>query len=130
MVARLSSLLAVICLTCSAAYGQGQVRAAADTLDDIDLLFNILTATTNGINVDDPATLARNFPGYTFADFDRDRDGEFMSLQGGLGLFDLTLAILQFNHDPIDADNDGVPGFYELECAYAGGPRLDPLVWS
>jgi len=105
---------------------QAQVRSQDDMLTDIDLLFDILTAVVNRINVDDADTIARDFPGRTFAEFDRDRSGNFMQFAAALGLYDLNLAITQFNHDPVDADGDGLIGFYELECEYAGGVSLDP----
>jgi hypothetical protein len=115
------TLLTVLCTAIGVTTANAQVRSVDEQFTDIDLLFNILTATVNGINVDDPDVLAENFPGLSFADFDRDRSGEFYTFGAALGLFDLTLAIMQFNHDPIDADNDGIIGFYELECEYAGG---------
>ena len=93
---------AIVCGTFAMA--QAQPRALDEQFTDIDLLFNILRATVDGINIDDPAVLEAEFPGAQFADFDRDRNGEFMTFGAGLGLFDLTLAIMQFNHDPVDAD--------------------------
>ena len=104
-----------------------QVRSQDDMLTDIDLLFDILTAVVNRIDIDDPQVLADNFAGRTFADFDRDRSGGFFQFADALGLYDLDLAITQFNHDQVDADGDGLIGFYELECRYAAsGIRLDP----
>jgi hypothetical protein len=96
---------------------------------DIDLLFDILRAVVQRIDVDDPDVRAAEFPGRTLADFDRDRNGEFFTFTSALGLYDLNLAITQFNHDTVDADGDGVLGFYELECEHAGaGVELDPTV--
>ena len=118
-------LVWALCMTPMTA--SSQVRTLDQQFLDIDLLFSILTATVNSINVDDPAVLNAQFPDLTFSDFDRDRNGEFMTFGGALGLFDLTLAIMQFNHDPVDADGDGLIGFYELECEYAAaGITLDP----
>ncbi len=106
---------------------QAQVRSQDDMLTDIDLLFDILTAVVNRVNVDDPDVLAENFPGRTLADFDRNRTGTFLQFADALGLYDLDLAITQFNHDPVDADGDGLIGFYELECRFAAsGIALDP----
>ena len=118
---KLALACAAFCLVGVVSTASAQVRSIDDQFTEIDLLFNILTATVNGINVDDPATLQANFEGLEFSDFDRDRSGEFMTFGAALGLFDLTLAIMQFNHDPVDADGDGLIGFYELECEYAGG---------
>ena len=97
------------------------VRTTDQMLTDIDLLFDILRAVVSRINVDDDATRQAEFPGRTFDQFDRDRSGDFMTFGAALGLYDLNLAITQFNHDPVDADGDGLIGFYELECQYAGG---------
>ena len=103
-----------------------QVRAPNQMFTEIDLLFDILSAVVNRIDVDDPEILAETFPNRRFEDFDRDRDGAFMTLGSALGLYDLNLAIEQFNHDQVDVDGDGVPGFYELECAYSAfGRQLD-----
>ena len=66
------------------------------------------------------------FPGFSFADFDRDRDGQFMTREAAFGLYDYDLAIRQFLHDTQDVDGDGLQGFIELECEYAGGPALNP----
>ena len=119
-------LTAVFFTTSTAALAQ-QVRSTDEMLSDLGLLFDILTAVFDGTNVDDPDALAAAFPNRQFSDFDRDRDGEFMTMAGGFGLFDLNLAILQFNHDRFDADEDGVLGFYELECSYAvSGQSLNP----
>ena len=102
-----------------------QVRAPGDTVDSDQLGF-IMEAILNDINVDDPATLRAAFPGSTFADFDRDRDGEFLTPSAGFGFYDFDLAVRQFNHDGNDADGDGVLGFVELECQFTGGPPLNP----
>jgi hypothetical protein len=70
--------------------------------------------------------VANRYPGYSTADFDRNRDGVFLAQGSGWGLFDLSAAILQFTHDDEDLDGDGVTGFYELECRNAAqGIELD-----
>ncbi len=114
-----TTAFAVLCFSMTNA--NAQPRAVGEEFTDLDLLFSILTATVNGINIDDADTLAANYPGLEFSDFDRDRNNEFMTFGAALGLFDLTLAITQFNHDTVDADGDGMNGFWELECQYAGG---------
>jgi hypothetical protein len=109
--------------------GMGQIRTVDQMFTDIDLLFDILTAVVQRIDIDDEAVLNQEFPGRTLGDFDRDRNGQFMTFTAALGLYDLNMAILQFNHDQVDADGDGVLGFYEIECRYAaGGIVMDPTL--
>ncbi len=115
------------------AQAQAQVRTYPDDVfTDILLLRDVIFAYVQRIDVDDPAALAANFtgrvglPDRTLADFDRNRNGVFYALQDARGLFDTDFAILQFIHDIVDADQDGLLGFYEIECAFAGGPTLDP----
>ena len=119
-----------------------QVRTASQPADpcggensqcmEVDLLFDILTVVVNRLNVDDPEVLAQGNDEIfgdirTFADFDVDRNGMVMAIQAARGIFDLNLAIQQFVHDKVDADEDGIIGFYELECKYAAaGINLDP----
>ena len=96
-----------------------------DVLNDIDLYFDIVRAFDQYIEVGDPEILAEEFPGRTFEDFDRNRSGGFEHRRGpdvdpnDLAIFDIEMAILQFNHDEVDYDGDGLPGFFELECEFA-----------
>ena len=99
----LGSVLVVMLATPATA----QVRTQDQMLTDIDLLFDILRAVVQRIDVDDANVRAQEFPGRSLEDFDRDRSGDFMTFGAALGLYDLNLAITQFNHDPVDADGDG-----------------------
>ncbi len=121
------NLVCAAAVLCFAMPASAQVREAPqDFFTDIFLLDEIIRAFVLELDVDDQAVLGNNFPGRELADFDRDRDGEFFTLDDGFGINDTDLAILQFIHDLVDADGDGVLGFYEIECAFAGGPTLDP----
>jgi len=126
MVMKRAALRVVIALLVPV-IAHAQPRDIDDVFDDIDLLFDIVVAVSDRVDVDDPAVLGATFPGRAFADFDRDRNGEFMTFGAALGLFDLQLAIQQFVHDRFDADGDGLIGIIELECRFAdGGVPLDP----
>src|SRR5687768_113364 len=81
-------------------------RWPADRFDDIVLLQQIIRAFLDNTNVDNAAVIARQFPGRTLADFDRNRNGAFMTAGDGFGLNDVDLAIQQFIHDEVDADGD------------------------
>jgi hypothetical protein len=106
----------------------GQVRQRGQEFRDLQALLQIIFAVFDLDNdIDTPQGLAafnqlygRNDP---FSLFDRDRNGSFTN-DGGVA--DVDLAIQQFNHDLVDFDGDGVGGFVELECAFAGGPELQP----
>ena len=109
-------------------FAQAQVRSSDEQFDDIEQLFDVLSAVVQRINIDDEQVRAAEFPGRTLRDFDRNRNGQFMVPADAMGLFDLQLAIQQFNHDGSDADGDGLLGLIELECASLdSGLVLDPM---
>lgn len=99
----------------------GQAR---EPLRDIGLLAQIIDAYTRSVDVDDPQVLAGAYPGRTLSDFDRNVDGAFGAATDD-AVDDTTLAVLQFNHDDLDADGDGLLGLVELDCV-VGETRLDP----
>ena len=122
MLTRISTWVLCVGTVLAAAPAQGQVRRPDEALRDLQVVLQIVTAFFEAVDIDNPAELAlfnarfgRNDP---FSMFDRDRNGRF-SHDGGAA--DLDLAILQFNHDVVDLDNDQVVGFVELECVYAAG---------
>ena len=105
-----------------------------DLFDDLILLFDIITAYSFSINIENQQTLNNRFPGRSFSDFDRNKSGGFVfTLEPGvdprdLALNDVNLALIQFNHDIVDYDQDGILGFFELECEFAnrvaGAPKV------
>jgi hypothetical protein len=122
-------ILAIILLSTlivSTANGQ-QWRNDGDRISGPMHIQAIRMATANAWNVMDGDVRSARFPGYAARDFDRTRDQEFLTEGSGWGLFDLSHAIIQYTHDGVDLDGDGVPGFYELECERAAaGVELDP----
>ncbi len=97
---------------------------AREPLREIGLLHDLVDAYARSVDVDDPAVLADAYPGRTLEDFDRDGDGAFGAATDD-ALEDVALAVLQFNHDDLDADADGLMGQMELDCV-VGETRLDP----
>jgi hypothetical protein len=88
---------------------------------DIFLLYDIIRAFLQDWQIANPLILAQRFPGRTWPSMNRDyRDMNF-------DLNDVQYAVDQFNHDPIDADRDGLLGLIELECQLKNGVFLDPL---
>ncbi len=112
----------VICS--GSAFGQARTQFPDEAFTDVLLLDQIIQALIQRIDVDDDDIREATFPGRTLADFDRNRDGRWTPDAAGLN--DTDYAILQFIHDLVDADGDGIIGFYEIECSFVGGPRLDP----
>ena len=110
----------------TASNGWSQPRHTDDLVRNAEQLDAIRSAVVGRTDVDANDVLQTMFPDFTFADFDRDRNGQFMTRQAAFGLFDYDLAVRQFLHDTDDLDGDGLPGFIELECQHAGGPILDP----
>ncbi|MCA9544516.1 MAG: PKD domain-containing protein [Myxococcales bacterium] len=93
-----------------------------EPFNDLGLLLEILTAflTEPPIDVMNPVVRDGVFPGRQEADFDRTGDGEF-------DLDDVDRALLQFTHDPVDVDGDGLIGIVELDCRIPGVVgHLDP----
>ena len=120
-------IAALVCIL-SSGFAHAQVRSSDEQFDDIEQLFDVLRAVVQRINIDDEEVRSAEFPGRTLRDFDRNRNGQFMVPADAMGLFDLQLAIQQFNHDGSDADGDGLLGFIELECAsLESGMVLDPM---
>jgi hypothetical protein len=87
---------------------------------DLGLLLDIIDAF---LQVNDPMQAAVRdalYPGRTAEDFDRDTNGVF-------DIQDVDLAIMQFNHDLIDRDRDGLRGLIEVDCRLApSGLVLNP----
>ncbi len=104
-------------LVCAAAQARAPFR-------DVGVLRDVVDAYANAVDVDDPAVRAARYPGRTLADFDRDGDGVFGAALDD-AFADARLAVLQFNHDDLDFDGDGLPGLVELDCVI-DGTRLDP----
>jgi hypothetical protein len=78
--------------------------------NDLFLLYDIVIAFSNEWNIDHPAILAQHFPQRVWEEMNRDhRDQSF-------NLSDLDIAILQFNHDRFDLDQDGLMGSVEIDC--------------
>lgn len=102
----------------------GSAAQAREPLRDIALLRDIVDAYTRSVDVDDPQVLAASYPGRALADFDRDGDAAFGAAIDD-AFDDASLAVLQFNHDDLDADADGLLGRIELDCV-VGDQRLDP----
>ena len=92
-----------------------------DPFTDLQLLFAITTAYSFDMDVRNPAILALNFPEYTWEDFNRDTRDDLFNLS------DVNIAVMQFNHDRIDYDEDGMIGLYEIDCQVRFGVPLNPL---
>ncbi len=90
-----------------------------EVFSDILMLRDVIRAHNDLVDVADPEELGANFPGRRFEDFDFDQDGDF-------DINDVDLAILMFITDPVDDDEDGLPGVIENRCVLANGMRLDP----
>ena len=88
---------------------------------DLSLFFDIVTAYTFDWDVSDPQVLAQRFPERTWVEMNRDhRDQAF-------NLSDYNIASLQFQHDRIDFDSDGLFGSVEIDCAVINGVQLSVL---
>ena len=85
---------------------------------DLGLLFDITTAYSFDWDVADPVILAQHLPERTWSEMNRDtRDERF-------NLSDVNIAVLQFNHDRIDYDGDGLFGNVEIDCTVMNGVHL------
>lgn len=89
-----------------------------EPFDDLQMLFAITTAYTMDWDIADPAIRNQHFPDLDWGDFNRDsRDENF-------NISDVNIALMQFNHDQIDYDEDGLMGLYEIDCQVMFGMTL------
>ena len=87
---------------------------------DLGQLLDIIGAFLEANDPMDAAVRDALYPGRSGPDFDRDGNGDF-------DVQDVDLAILQFNHDLVDRDRDGLKGLIEVDCRLApSGLVLDP----
>lgn len=87
-------------------------------LRDINILFTIMFALNNRWDLSNPVIRAQRAPEYTWEQLNRDfRDQAF-------DLNDYFYGVLQFNHDPYDYDQDGLPGSVEIDCDLINGVKL------
>lgn len=97
-----------------------EIEEETPYFDDINLLREIIRAFNELIDVENPQVFAAEFPNYQFSDFDLIEDGNFDAQ-------DVDFAITAFLNDPYDNDGDGLEGYIELRCQFAGeNIRLDP----
>ena len=136
MLSRLISVLGLsVALMLSTAHAEPR-SYPNEVFDDLSLLFDIIKASNLFEDIEDPQVFNQLYPTRSFEDFDRNRSGGFVHrLDQGvdiddLAVLDVDLAIRQFNHDIVDYDQDGILGFYELECQFANrvanAPKLIP----
>lgn len=88
---------------------------------DLGLLFDITTAYSFDWDLSDPAVLAQRFPLRSWDEVNRDTRDELFNLS------DVNIAVLQFNHDRIDFDGDGLFGSVEIDCSVMNGVPLNPV---
>jgi hypothetical protein len=93
--------------------------AGRPPLDDLGILFDILTASALELNIADPQVLAQHFPQRAWSEMNRDTRDEAFTLS------DYQVAILQFNHDLVDHDGDGLYGSVEIDCTIVNGVQLN-----
>ena len=92
--------------------------AGRTPLDDLGLLYDILMASAMEWNIADPQVLAQRFPHRTWSEMNRDHRDQAFTLS------DYQFAVLQFNHDLIDYDEDGLYGSIEIDCVVINGVQL------
>jgi hypothetical protein len=89
-------------------------------LIDVTLLYDIIRAFILDLNPANPVVLANSFPGRTWKEMNRYyRDQNF-------DLNDVNTALVQFNHDIYDVDQDGIIGIVEIDCDIKFNIPLDP----
>ena len=85
---------------------------------ELGLLFDISLAYSMGWDISSPQVLAQYFPERTWEEMNRDhRDQRF-------NISDYNMAAMQFNHDRIDYDQDGLYGSVEIDCILVNGMNL------
>ena len=85
---------------------------------ELALLFDISLAYSMGWDISNPQVLAQYFPERTWEEMNRDhRDQRF-------NISDYNMAAMQFNHDRIDFDQDGLYGSVEIDCILVNGVNL------
>lgn len=86
--------------------------------NDLSLLFDMISAYTFDWDVSDPQVLALHFPNRSWSEMNRDTRDELFNIS------DLNIASMQFNHDLIDYDEDGLFGSVEIDCIVMNGINL------
>jgi PKD repeat protein len=86
----------------------------------LDMLYKILTAFIQNIDLANPAELSRFAPEYTWDELNR------FSIDNAFTIDDVNTAIQQFNHDRFDYDEDGLIGLIEIDCRVRYNVPLSP----
>ncbi len=92
-----------------------------EPLDDLFLLYKIVSAFVQRVDLARAAELARFAPEYTWADVNR------FFVDNSFNINDVDTAITQFNHDMLDADEDGLLGLIEIDCRVRYNIPLNPM---
>ena len=121
---KIYALIIAVCSLISYAAHAEPRSYPEDVFDDLNLLFDIMVASDLDLDISDPEILSWAFPERSFEDFDRNRSGTFTVNPNGedpaeWAIADLATALIQFRHDTVDYDGDGLTGFVELECEFA-----------
>ena len=108
-----------------AEFGEGQISLdppipMRPAFDDLGLLYDLINAYISRQNLAIPAVRAQVLPDREWDELNRDfRDDAFT-------LSDIDIALLQFNHDSVDIDQDGLLGLYEIDCLTRYNVNLSP----